>query len=169
MRLKLLMPGEKLSPGIAIRVQADLPASATTTAGTTAATEATTAATEATTCVSTAAIGPYRPATAVSNAAVTAAVSISAPPVEAAAIATESITTAEPGTSSDKEAASEIVRPVVTVRSTSVGVIPVVAVLTSRRPISRIGRGITDANPDTNLSLRGLNAHRKKQNQKKAK
>jgi hypothetical protein len=159
------MPGEKLSPGIAIRVRADLPASATTTAGATAATEAATTATEATAAVSAATISRYRPATAVSNAAgVTAAISIAAAPIVARTIATESISiaAAEPGAGTDEQTADKVVRSVVSIRSAIIRVIPVIAVRARRRRIHRIRRRITNADPDTNLSLRGLNAQRKK-------
>jgi hypothetical protein len=123
--------------------------------------------------VSAAAVSRHRPATAISNPAVTATVSNSdsaaeSTAVEARAIAAESISiaAAEPGAGADEQTADEVVRPLITVGRAGVGVIPVVAILTSRSRVDRIRSGIP--NSHRNLSLSGLDAHRKKQNQNKA-
>jgi hypothetical protein len=67
----------------------------------------------------------------------------------AAAIITRTVEPVEPGASADKDSAYKPLRAVVAVGRASIGVIPIVAVVTHRRDVASIHR----ANPDANHNL----------------
>jgi hypothetical protein len=107
-----------------------------------------------------AAAEPTAEAATIAYAPAIPAVPVAATIAVAAAIAIP-ISTAEPRADPDEHAAYEVVRPIIAVGRAGIGIITVIAIGASRRPISRIT--ITPhADANRNLRVRGGRSHRER-------